>query len=152
MLDMARIFRKETSRPLTTYQKQMNEEAGHLALSDPSLPCQRGELLERARGNVVEKGYSFVKGKSRSKRLASPEESPRPCCAKISADIRQKRISALEEDIKNLDQQLLFKEKRRQQAECIRNYKVCDEITEEIRIVKQQQRKLTEELNIYREK
>ena len=67
------------------------------------------------RSNVVEKGF---KGKSRSKRLASPEESPRPCHAKISADIGQKRISA------NLDLRMY--------------YKVCDEITEESGIVKQQ--------------
>ena len=149
---MAKIFKKETTRPLTNYQKHINEEAGMLALSDPSLLCRRGHLLAQARSKVVEKGYTFVKGKSRSKRLTSPDNAPRATRAKISADIRGKRILALEEDIANIDEQLLFKEKRRQQAEGIRNYKVCDQITEEIGIVKQQRRKLSNELHVYHEK
>ena len=149
---MAKIFKKETTRPLTNYQKHVNEEAGMFALSDPSLLCRRGHLLAQARSKVAEKGYTFVKGKSRSKRLASPDNAPRATRAKISADIRGKRILALEEDIANIDEQLLFKEKRRQQAEGIRNYKVCDQITEEIGIVKQQRRKLSNELHVYHEK
>ena len=149
---MAKFFKKETTRPLTKYQKQIKDEAGMLALSNPTLLCRRGELLEKAREKVVEKGYTFVKGKSRSKRFASPDESPRPTRVKISTDVREKRISALEEDIANLDQQLLFKEKRRQQSENVRNYKFCDEITEEIGIVRQQKRKISEELRIFREK
>ena len=80
-------------------------EARKLALSDPSLLCQRGQLLEQARSQVVEKGYTFVKGKSRSKRLASPENTPRATRANFSAEIREKRIAALEEDIANIDQQ-----------------------------------------------
>ena len=71
---------------------------------------------------------------------------------KISAEVRQKRVRALEEDIANLDQQLSFKEKRRQQSENIRNYKLCEEITQEIRLVTQQRRQLFEELSQYWEK
>ena len=106
-------------------------------MSNPSLLCRRGELLELAREKVMEGGYDFVKGKSRSKRLASPDDTPRPSRVKINAELRQKRISALEEDIANLDQQIGFKEKRRQQSENVRNYKLCEEITHEIGIVKQ---------------
>ena len=74
MIEMARIFTKESSRPLSKYQKQINAEAGSLAVADPSLLCKRGELLDRAREVVVENGYAFVKGKPRSKRLSSPDE------------------------------------------------------------------------------
>lgn len=101
---------------------------------------------------MVEKGYTFVKGKSRSKRLASSDDTPRATRVKISTEIRAKRIAPLKEDIANIDQQLIFKEKRHQQAEGIRNYRVCDEITEEIGLVKQQRRKLSDELNMYRKK
>ena len=110
MLENAKIFRRESSRPLTNYQKQVNEEAGLLALNNPSLLCRCGELLELAREKVMEGGYNFVKGKSRSKRLASPDDTPRPSWAKINAKLRQKRISALEDDIANLDQQIGSKE------------------------------------------
>ncbi len=152
MLEKAKIYKRETTRPLTNYQKQINEEAGMLALSNPVLLCRRGDLLEQAREKVVEKGYSFVKGKSRSKRLTSPDETPRLTRTKISAEVRQKRISALEADIANLDEQTRFKEKRRQQSEGIRNYKLCEEITQEIGIINQQKRELTEELTMFREK
>ena len=152
MLEKAKIFRKDSSRPLTNYQKQINEEAGVLALSSPSLLCRCGELLELARDKVCESGYNFVKGRSRSKRLAPTDEAPRPSRAKISAEVRQKRITALEEDLANLDQQIGFKEKRRQQSENTRNYKLCEEITQEIGICKQQRRQLSDELNQYREK
>lgn len=111
MLENAKIFRRESSRPLTNYQKQVNEEAGLLALNNPSLLCRCGELLELAREKVMEGGYNFVKGKSRSKRLASPDDTPRPSRVKINAKLRQKRISALEDNIANLDQQIGFKEK-----------------------------------------
>ena len=111
-------------------------------------------LLELTQKRVYQKGYSFVKGKSRSKRFASPplEEPPKPRCAKVCAEVRQKRISALEEEITNLEKQLHFKEKRRQQAESTRNYKLCEEITEEIRFVSHQKRDLSEELCKFKEK
>lgn len=153
-MEAAKIYRKECSRPLTQYQKQVNEEAIHLALNDPSLLNRRGELMKLAQSQVYQKGYQFLKGKSRSKRFASPtlEGSERPKRGKVSAEIRQKRIAALEEEIENVTQQLHFKEKRRIQAESIRNYKQCEEITEEIRIVTKQKRELSEELSMFREK
>ena len=129
MVEMACIFTKESSRPLSKYQKQINAEAGSLAVADPSLLCKCGELLDRVREVVVEKGYAFVKGKSRSKRLSSSDEVPHPTNAKISADVRVKRILGLEEDIAILGKQILFKEKRRHQVESLRSYKTCEEIT-----------------------
>ena len=133
---MATIFKKETNWSLSNFQ--INEEAGKLALSDPSLLCQCGQLSEQACSKLVEKGYTFVKGKSRSKRLASPDNTPCATRAKISGEVRAKRRAALQEDIANIDQQLLFKEKRCQQAEGIRNYRVCEEITEGTGLAKQQ--------------
>ena len=150
LLDKAKIFRKE---PLTKYQVRINEEAGGVVLKNPTLLCNRGELPELARAKVYDNGYNFVKGKSRAKRLASPdEETSKVSRIKISAELRQKRIRALEEDIANLDQQISFKEKRRQQSETIRNYKLCEEITHEIHLVTQQRRELFEELSQYQEK
>ena len=52
----------------------------------------------------------------------------------------------------NLDQQLTFKNKRRQQAETVRNYKMCEDITEEIKFVMKQNRELSEELTKLQEK
>ena len=57
---------------------------------------------------------------------------------------------ALEDEIANLDEQLKFKEKRRQEAETGRRYKVCEEITEEILIVKKQRCEKAEELAAFK--
>ena len=38
VLKSALIYKKETTRPLTEYQKRINEEAGKLALVHPELP------------------------------------------------------------------------------------------------------------------
>lgn len=39
VLCMANIYTKETNGPLSNYQKQINVEAGLLALSNPALLC-----------------------------------------------------------------------------------------------------------------
>ena len=69
-----------------------------------------------------------------------------------SAEVREKKISALKEDIASFEEQLLFKNKRRQQAESVRKYKLCEEITEEIQFVMKQKRELSEELSKLQEK
>lgn len=153
----AKIFRKETCRPLTLYQKRINEEAGNLAVENPSLLMQRGKLLEQARDVVVLSGYQFKKGTSRSKTFRSPESEDseerenvkRP---KTSSESRKRRIDALEADIVSLNERLLFKDKRRQLAEESRNYKLCDEIVQEMMDVTEQKRLKESELAIYRRK
>lgn len=147
MLEMGKIYKKETNRPLSRYQKEINEVAGELALKDPSLLGRRGELLDLACAEVQQRGYSYVKGKSRSKQFMSPPlQTPKPTRLKICAEIRQKKTAGLEEDIARLDKQLHFKNKRLQQAENIKNYKLWEDVTEEIQIVTRQKRDLSEEL------
>jgi len=70
-LKSALIYKKETTRPLTEYQKRINEEAGKLALVHPELLTRQRGLLERARDMVVEAAMHLNKGKSRSRNLAA---------------------------------------------------------------------------------
>ena len=109
----------------------MNEEAGKLALRSPSLLNNRAELHQLCQQNVHESGYAYKKGKSRSKRFCTPDTMPtkRP---KLNAAMRNERKSELDEDIKHISQQLTIKEKRRNQSESVQNYKLCDEIMDEI--------------------
>ncbi len=97
-------------------------------------------------------GYVFKKGKSRANKATSKETSGKASRSMVRAKLRQKQITTLEEKITNLDEQITFKEKRRQQAEAVRNYKMCEEITEEMGIVKQQRRELKGELKVFQEK
>ena len=62
------------------------------------------------------------------------------------------RNKELEEDLKQLDQQIMFKEKRRDQAETIRNYKLCDELTEDVGKLKTARREAFNELKQFQRK
>ena len=61
-------------------------------------------------------------------------------------------MKELEEDLKQLDQQIMFKEKRRDQAESVRNYKLCDELTEEVGKLKATRREASNELKLFQKK
>ena len=54
--------------------------------------------------------------------------------------------------MKQLDQQILFKEKRHDQAESVRNYKLCDELTEEVGKLKATRREAFNELKLFQKK
>ena len=150
ILEAGEIYKKES---LSKYHRAINEASGELAVQDPSLLTRRGDLLNLARVEVQKKGYSYVKGKSRSKRFMSPpSDTPAPMRTKVSAEVRQKRIAALKEDISSLDRHFHFKNKRLQQAEGVKNYKLCEEINEEVQVITRQKRELTEELRLFREK
>ena len=65
---MSTIFKKETRRPLTNYQKRINEAAQELCVANPGLLQKRKLLLDEARTKILQEGFQFVKGKSRSKK------------------------------------------------------------------------------------
>ncbi|MCG8622630.1 MAG: hypothetical protein MJE68_11630 [Proteobacteria bacterium] len=71
---------------------------------------------------------------------------------KTTESIRAQHIGELEEDIKDINDQLQFKEKRREQAELSRNYKLCDQLTEEMSSLKKQKREREEELRLWKRK
>ena len=73
-----------------------------LALSDPGLLESHKTLLERARNRVVEGGYKFKKGNSRSKQSNDP---PKLKFEKSTECMRKQNIAALEEDIKRPQRQ-----------------------------------------------
>lgn len=43
--EMATIYKKTTARPLTNYQKRINQAAIHLCLKNPGMLRKRGELI-----------------------------------------------------------------------------------------------------------
>ena len=124
-----------SSRAPQKYHHQLNEYAAMVAESDPSLLANRGVLLQKAREPLVASGYEFKKGGSRSQSSTSNTEynsSSRPKRAKIDTETRNSRIKEVEEGIRDIDEQISFKEKRRAQAETLRDYRQCDEITERL--------------------
>ena len=51
---------------------------------------------------------------------------------KFDKEMRAERIRQIQDDLNDLTRVLAFKEKRLQQAEAGRNYRVCEQITEEM--------------------
>lgn len=82
IVEKATIYRKEGVRPLTNYQKSLNNAAQTLSLKDPGLLSKRQMLIEMAREKIIGEDFQFVKGKSRSKKLTSGEPK-----AKLSKDV-----------------------------------------------------------------
>lgn len=104
----------------------------------------RQKILSAAR-EEVDITYQFKKGKSRSKRC-TPSEPQSAKRAKLSHDLREERIKVIQEELTNLKERLSYKHKRRLAAETVKNYKLCDEISEEIGTVSKKSNELKQEL------
>ena len=93
----------------------------------------RGKLLVLAQERVHETGYTYRKGKSRSKSYGSGIEEA--TCAKhikITVGECTDRIKAIKEELYNLKDRVSFKHKRLEAAESSKNYKLCDQLSEEV--------------------
>jgi len=76
----------------------------------------------------------------------------RPKRAKIDTETRNSRIKEVEEGIRDIDEEISFKEKRRAQAETLRDYRQCDEITERLSSLREKKRVLSRELVLLQKK
>jgi len=148
--EKAIIYRKQSKRPLAQYHHRMNAAAQEICLKNPSMLTRRGDLQLAAQQAVLQSGYQFRKGHSRSKKLAGNE--PKPKKLKVDKDLRAKRIQELKEDIKDCKQRIDFKEKRCEAASAVKNYKACDSLTEEIVALKARRREFEAELKLFERK
>ena len=130
----------------------MNDAAIQLCLADVSLVERRGDLLNAARKKVSDDGYVFKKGHSRSKVYGVSDSVSTPKRPKCDKDLREQRLQAIEDEIKDINRMLQFKEKRLSQAEAGRNYKACEQVTEEIMSLKSRKRELEAEKRLFEQK
>ena len=140
------IYRKETNRPLSKYQRRMNDAAQQLYLQNPGLIRKRQLLIDTARERIISDGFEFVKGKSRSKKNLKDELVPVAKRSKLSQSFRENRIHEIEEDIRDLNDRIKFKDGRISAALNMKEYKKCDEIKEEVTTLKHKRRELEAEL------
>ena len=101
----------------------MNDAAIQLCLADVSLVEGRGDLL-KCRKKVSDDWYVY-KGHSRSKVYGVSHSASTPKRPKCDKNLREQRLQAIEDEMKDKDRMLQFKEKR-SQAETGRNYKACE--------------------------
>ena len=137
------IYGKDPSKKLSLWHSKVNDAAYDLAVSDRKvLLLPRQKLIEAAQEKVRESGYVFMKGRSRSKKRteSSADEATTSKRFKIDETLRRKRIAELEEDMKDFRDRLGYKEKQREEASNLRNYKACDRLTEEMTSLKKELR------------
>lgn len=122
----------KSGKPLTAYQEKMNTVAGDFCVRDPLLLTRKGELLELSRKKLHET-YMYAKGKSRSTKLnPACREKDHPARIKIERQERQLRIETLNEQIRDSNKHITIKERRMEQAQTVQNFKLCDQLAEEV--------------------
>lgn len=92
--------------------------------------------MQKAQRKVIDEGYEFAKGKSRSK-LVDVSESPKKR-VKLSSEESNREISNLHKTIKTLDDRITFKKRQLEKERCMSNFKQCDALSAEILQVKKE--------------
>jgi hypothetical protein len=143
---LATIYSKESSRPLSNYQIEMNKAAITLCLNNPQLLLKkRSELIAKARQKIIDEGFQFKKGRSRSKKDNVKPIEPKTKRQKTTHVFREKRLLEIEEKVDDIADRITFKEKRITECIGISDYEKCDYLKKEIMSLKQDRRELLAE-------
>ncbi|KAK9701670.1 hypothetical protein K7432_011621 [Basidiobolus ranarum] len=67
IIERATIYGRKSGRSLTNYEKSMNDAAIAIALAEPTLILNRGQLIEKSKAKLLQDGYVYSRGRSRSK-------------------------------------------------------------------------------------
>jgi len=115
----------------------------------------KGKLLELARVKQHENGYIYSKGKSRS-RVLNPEATNQEMQRRqrIDQTERKHRIENLQDELKDLSKHITVKERCIEQAQTAMNFKLCDQLSDEISKLKAKKREVNTRLQaiLYKEK
>ena len=125
-----------TKPGLSDYQQCVNDAGLKLCQKNPTMIRNRAELLRLAQ-EVHESGYMY-KGKSRSKRFGISETTPK--WPKSDSEFRVQRMKELEQDLEGLNKRITIKETRCEAGAASKNFKLCDQLADEIASLKQQRR------------
>ena len=151
--EQSRIYGRDPTKKITAYHQRVNEAAFTLAKKNLKLLHNHQQLLQVAQREVYEAGYQYKKGTTRSKRLREEDEpSATPRRKKMTMVLRLDRISALEEDLKVVNEQLYYKEKERDSASNTHQYRRCEQLTEEMGKLKAKRREFEVELKMLNQK
>ena len=144
-MEESRIY-KRPDEELKPFERSVNAAARDLCLKDVSLLNRRSTLLESARKKVAEEGYTFKKGHSQSK-VYGQSETSRPKRTKYDEKMREEHIQSIDEELADISRILDFKGKTLSQHEVAKNYRLCEQVTEEMMSMKRRKRELETERN-----
>lgn len=141
VIEKSVIYRRNEGE-LKEFERQVNSAAAELCLNDVKLLDNRGKLLQLARKKVADDGYIFKKAHSRSKMYGIPQDESVPKRPKYSQDMRERRIEAIGDELRDIVRIVQFKEKRLMQAEAAKKYAMCEQLTIEIKELRDKKREL----------
>jgi len=127
----------------------MNEVAGDICVKDIAMLGDKGKLLELARVKLHERGYIYSKGKSRS-RVLNPEATNQEKQKRQRIDQTERKhcIENLQDELKDLGKHITVKERRIEQAQTGMNFKLCDQLSDEISKLKAKKREVDTRLQV----
>ncbi|KAI8883641.1 hypothetical protein K501DRAFT_272510 [Backusella circina FSU 941] len=109
IISHATIYGKKTSRSLTSYQEAINRASVQLALENPMLVIEKGRLFEEAKKKLLDEGYHYKRGRSRSKLQSSSSQhqqssklEKRELNARRQSDRRLNKINALQDQVEEM--------------------------------------------------
>ena len=121
-------------------------------MEDPSRLCFKNELQRLARRRVHESGFAYKKKGSRSKEFGNnSNDTSRPKRDKISQETRQKRVSQIQEDMKEVNMQLDYATKQRERCANVNNFGQALDVSKEMDELRKK-RKYQEELALLQKK
>ncbi|KAI8343861.1 hypothetical protein BC941DRAFT_464100 [Chlamydoabsidia padenii] len=137
------IYGKNRSRPLTNYELAINQASIGFALSDPSLLIQKGKLFDLAKKKLLQEGYQYKRGKSRSKFVSGDsitEPRPVPLSPTLSVD-KRKRIKRKDHAAQQSTERRLCIEKLEMELDQVRDQDGASSLMKMIGKLKAQERK-----------
>ena len=135
---------------LYEYRKALNDAAYELVVENPQLVQNKGELQALAKKKIDSDGYLYKRKKSRSADLSLNEPAPGP--SKLTPSLRSKRISEIEEDLKEIKVEMTLIEKSRFKARNVDNDEKARRLTQEMTPLRERKRKLEDELTLLQKK
>ena len=100
-------------------------------------------MQRQARLKLNEDGFNYVKKKGSRSKAVVPS-SGKPVREHVSQGIRQKRVSQLEEDLKEVDLQLSYAIKQRERCANVNNFSKSLDISKEMGELRKKKRKYQE--------
>lgn len=109
---------------------------------------ERGKLLSLAREKVHAQGYQYRKKKSRSKLFGSKTETPQVAKKpRLTQELRDKRITEINEDLAELNTRLTYLEKSRDKFVAVQQYERAAEKSKELSSLRAEKRVLQSEMS-----
>ncbi|KAI8328410.1 hypothetical protein BD560DRAFT_379331 [Blakeslea trispora] len=102
------IYGKKNNRPLTSYEEAINRASLQLALENPLLISKKGDLFDLAKKQLLQEGYRYKRGSSRSKlRLKTNQLRRSSSCSEESVSEKQQLLIKRQENAQRLSEQRL---------------------------------------------